>query len=211
VRLEAGYEPWPLPALERLVTEGREHIVAVALMALYTGADRGDLLERLTDAAVEEGVWTLWRGKTRRRTRDRIRIELHPVARAIVEKARAGRRARGIVDPHRPLLENSRGEPWGPGFGASWTKELKRLGLDRVEPRLTFKGLRVTNATMIADAAAKGHESAEEAYARVRRMLGHHSERMSRHYARRAEVEVSNRGSVELLPTLRRSDDEGRT
>lgn len=206
VEVNSAYEPWPLPDLERLVRDGQEHIVEVALMALYTGQDRGDVLERLTDAAIAGEVWELHRGKTRKVTRDRIRITLHPVAMAVVEKARARKREAGIIDPARPLLLNSRGEPWGSGFGASWTKELHRLGLSGREPRLTFKGLRVTNATLIADAAAKGHASAAEAFARVRAMLGHHSDKMSQHYARRAEVEVSNRGSVEMLPTIKRGD-----
>lgn len=38
--------------------------------------------------------------------------------------------------------------------------------------------------------------------ARVKAMLGHHSERMSAHYARRAQVERSNAGTVEMLPVI---------
>ncbi|MEM9147506.1 MAG: hypothetical protein AAGC57_15050 [Pseudomonadota bacterium] len=69
-------------------------------------------------------------------------------------------------------------------------------------PRLTFKGLRHTNATLIAERAAKGHESAADVLARAKAMLGHHSERMSANYARRAQVERSNAGTVEMLPLI---------
>lgn len=199
-----AYEPWPAAPLRKLLIEGTEHIADVALMAFYTGQDRGDLLGRLTDSRIEDDVWTLHRAKTRKKTRDRIRVVLHPVAMAVVEKYRAKKLKAGIIDPERPLLVNSRGEPWGSGFGASWTKELRRLGLNRHEPRLTFKGLRPTNATVIADEAAKGSEDAAAILARVQALLGHHSTRMSAHYARRAQIEVSNRGSVALLPSIER-------
>ncbi len=200
--LEEGYEPWPLPKLEHLLKDGNPHIARVAAMAFYTGADRGDLLKDLTDSRIDGTVWTLRRAKTKRKVRIPIRVELHSAAMEIIEDARAMKRQRGIVDPDRPLLVNSRGEPWGSGFGASWNKELKRLDLKGHEPRLTFKGLRATNATLIANAAAKGDAAAHEIYEMVRAMLGHQSDRMAAHYARTAEVEASNRGSVELLPII---------
>lgn len=202
IRNPVSYEPWPIRDLEKLLGQGREHIARVALVALYTGQDRGDVLERFTEAHISDDVWTLRRGKTKRQTRDVIRIALHPLVLSVVDQVRAERRKRGMIDPNRPLLENSRGEPWGEGFGASWNKELKRLKLAGRTPPLTFKGLRVTNATMIADEAAKGSESAAEALSRVRAMLGHHSERMSAHYARRAQIERTNAGTVEMLPVI---------
>lgn len=208
VRNEGAYEPWPSKPLAVLLHRGQWHIARVALLAVYTGQDRGDLLTQLTDAQLDGDEWTLRRAKTRRKVRDDIVIALHPAAMMVVEECRAEKRAAGIVDPDRPLLTNSRGEPWGKGFGASWTKELKRLGLDAHEPRLTFKGLRATNATMIADAAAHPDETASEAFARVKAQLGHHSERMSAHYARKAEVRKTTRGNVSRLPNLMKNRTE---
>lgn len=198
-----GYEPWPIEPLTRLIRDGAPHIVRVAILALYTGQDRGDVLG-ICDAQIEGETWVMHRAKTRRRLRGRgeTRILLHPMALAVIADARAARRQAGILDPHRPLLTNSRGEPWGTGFGASWHKELARLGLSGHSPALTFKGLRVTNATMIAEAATRGGASASEAMARVRAMLSHHSPAISAHYARRAEVDAMNAATVALLPSI---------
>lgn len=102
----------------------------------------------------------------------------------------------------------SRGDPWGKGFGASWSKELKRLGLDAHEPRLTFKGLHTTNATLIDEAASEIDGSASEVFARVLSVLGHHSDRMSAHYARKAEVRKITRGNVSRLPNLMKNRTE---
>ena len=110
-------------------------------------------------------------------------------------------RARGLINPALPVLKTSRGAPWGSGFGASWAKELTRLKLHVVEPRLTFHGLRTTNATMIASAVAKSPDLFG-GIERVQAMLGHLSKRMSEHYARHAVTEQSNAESVLLLPVF---------
>jgi hypothetical protein len=198
-----GYEPWPIEPLTRLIRDGAPHIVRVAILALYTGQDRGDVLA-ICDAQIEGETWVMHRAKTRRRLRGRgeTRILLHPMALAVIAEARAARRQAGILDPQRPLLTNSRGQPWGTGFGASWHKELARLGLANHAPALTFKGLRVTNATMIAEAATRGGASASEAMARVRAMLSHHSPAISAHYARRAEVTAMTADTVAMLPSI---------
>ncbi|MBE9636286.1 hypothetical protein IQ782_05485 [Salipiger pacificus] len=105
------------------------------------------------------------------------------------------------------MSTNSRGKPWGKGFGASWTKELIRLKLrphsvEEIEAghfRPTFHGLRTTHATVIANTVARNPELFG-GIQRVQAMLGHLSERMSKHYARCAEVEHMNRETVLLLP-----------
>lgn len=63
----------------------------------------------------------------------------------------------------------------------------------------TFHGLRHTAATMIATAVARNPDLFG-GIARVKSMLGHLSERMSAHYARRAEVEHMNAETMLLLP-----------
>lgn len=195
VTSDGSYEPWPEWALERLFQNGQPHILKPALGAIYTGQRRDDLLKRFTLSRIRDGLWTPRQGKTG----TAVPIPLHPVMLAMVDEHRELMRKRGIIDPDRPIFENSRGQPWGSGFGASWSKELVRLKLHAVEPRLTFHGFRTTNATLIASAVAKS----EELYGgieRVRSMLGHLSKRMAEHYARRAEVEHLNTESVLLLP-----------
>lgn len=190
-----SYEPWPEWALEKLFKEGHPHMVKPALVAIYTGQRRGDCLTRLTESNIRDGVWYPRQGKTG----TDVPVPLHPVVLALLEEHREWMRAQERIDPAVPILKNSRGLPWGSGFGASWTKEMTRLKLHAVEPRLVFHGLRTTNATLIANAVAKSPEL-YGGIERVQAMLGHLSKRMSEHYARHAIAEQMNTESVLLLP-----------
>jgi len=76
---------------------------------------------------------------------------------------------------------------------------MERLKLNTVEPRLTFHGLRTTNATLVASAVAQS-DNLYGGIERVKAMLRHLSERMSQHYARRAMTEKTNGESALLLP-----------
>lgn len=207
-RVESGgaYEPWPQDALQTLIENGKQEIVKVALVATYTGQRRSDVLLRLTDSRIDGGTWYLEQGKTA----NPVPVPLHPVALAILETERTARRKAGVVDPRRPLLTNSRGKPWTPsGFGASWRTELIRLQL-RPETNAeyedgafapTFHGLRHTNATQIANAVARNPDIFG-GIQRVKSMLGHLSEKMAKHYARRAEVEHMNNETLLLIPEI---------
>lgn len=208
---EGSYEPWPDAALTTLINAGKPHIVKVALVALYTGQRREDVIARLCDAAIVDGVWYLTQGKGK----NDVPVPLHPVVLAILETERTARRKAGIVDPRRPLLTSSRGEPWtANGFGASWRTELIRLKLRPKRKALmaegdfvpTFHGLRTTNATNIATAVARNPDLFG-GIQRVKAMLGHLSESMSKHYARRAEVEHMNAESLLLLPEFGKRPD----
>lgn len=202
VQSKESYEPWPDDKLEQLIRKGQRHIVKVALVALYTGQRRSDVIG-LCEAQIRDGIWTIMQGKTG----NTVTIPLHPVVLAILEEERAARNKQRIFAPTLPLLTNSKSKPWGKGFGASWTKELIRVGLrpNRLDDmnendfRPTFHGLRTTNATVIANTVARNPDLFG-GIQRVQSMLGHLSERMSRHYARRAEVEHMNRETVLLLP-----------
>ena len=65
----------------------------------------------------------------------------------------------------------------------------------------TFHGLRHTNATQIATAVAR-NPRVFGGIQRVKSMLGHLSEKMARHYARRAEVEHMNAETLLLIPEI---------
>ncbi|MBU2358725.1 MAG: hypothetical protein KKB02_07335 [Alphaproteobacteria bacterium] len=201
-----SYEPWPNDALTLLMEQGLPHIVRPALVAIYTGQRRGDVLARFRDDLIDGAVWYPTQGKTG----TEVPVPIHPVVLAIAESERTARRVASIVDPKRPLLTNSRGEVWSSsGYGASWRTELIRLGLRPAtnkgyaegQFRPTFHGLRHTAATMIATAVARNPELFG-GIARVKSMLGHMSERMSSHYARRAEVEHMNAETMLLLPDI---------
>ncbi|MDH2325972.1 tyrosine-type recombinase/integrase [Cereibacter sp. SYSU M97828] len=206
VSSDGSYEPWPEDALEKLLEHGKPEIVKVALVAIYTSQRRSDILLQLTDSVIDGGTWYLSQGKTS----NDVPVPLHPVVLAILDMERAKRRKAGIVDPRRPLLTNSRGNVWTPsGFGASWRTEIIRLQLrpqtnsdyaeDAFQP--TFHGLRHTNATMIANAVARNPDTFG-GIARVKSMLGHLSEKMAKHYARRAEAEHMNAETMLLIPEI---------
>ncbi|MFG6080954.1 tyrosine-type recombinase/integrase [Paracoccus litorisediminis] len=203
---EGAYEPWPDEALQTLITKGKKEIVKVALVAIYTGQRRGDVTQRLSDCSIDGATWYLQQGKTG----NGVPVPLHPVVLSILDLERTDRRKAGLVDPRRPLLTNSRGQPWTPsGFGASWRTELIRLGLrpqrkDEYEDEAfapTFHGLRHTNATQIANAVARNPD-VFGGIQRVKSMLGHLSDKMARHYARRAEVEAMNVETLLLIPEI---------
>ena len=206
VTSDGSYEPWPQDILGTLIEHGKLEIVKVALVAIYTSQRRSDVLLRLCEERIDGGTWYLKQGKTG----TEVPVPLHPVVLAILDLERAERRRAGAEDPRRPLLTNSRGKTWtSSGFGASWRTELIRLGLrpesndayeaDQFQP--TFHGLRHTNATMIANAVAR-NPAAFGGIQRVKSMLGHLSEKMARHYARRAEAEAMNAETLLLIPEI---------
>lgn len=196
-RVTAGesYEPWPTWAIEKFISEAQWHICRAFLVALYTGQRRADVLKmRFCD--IENGVWNL---RKQGKTGNDVPIPLHPIVQDIVDDEWQWGKAQKVVDLKRPVLRNSRGQAWKSGFGASWRKEVIRLDLDKVTPRLTYHGLRTTNATIIASAIAKSPEMFG-GIERVQSLLGHHSKAMSEHYARRAEREHMNADSIILIP-----------
>ncbi len=193
----SGHEPWPAWALERLLTEGQPHIAQAAIVAIYTGQRRADCLTQLRPAQIIDGIWSVKQGKTE----IEVPVPLHPIVLALVDAHTEEMRKAGRIDPTMPVLKNSRGAPWKSGFGATWSKELVRLKLHTVTPRLTFHGFRTTNATMIASAVAKS-PTLYGGIDRVQSMLGHLSKRMSAHYARRAITEHTNAETILLLPTF---------
>lgn len=192
-----GYEPWPAWALKKLFTDGKPHVTQAALVAIYTGQRRGDCLTQLRPSQISDGIWTVRQGKTG----TPVPVPLHPVVLAMLDAHNEAMRAAGRIDPNEPILKTSRGTAWKSGFGATWAKELERLDLHKVEPSLTFHGFRTTNATMIASAVAKSPDL-YGGIERVKSMLGHLSNRMSEHYARRAVTEHTNSETIMLLPTF---------
>lgn len=197
-RIKTGdsYEPWPTWAIEKFVAKGQWHLTRAFLMALYTGQRRADVLG-MTFQDVRDGVWDNKQGKTG----NDVPVGLHPIAQGIVDDEWEWGKTRGLIDPRRPILRNSRNKAWGSGFGASWNKEMDRLELKGQTPRLTFHGLRTTNATLIASAVAQDPERFG-GIERVQSLLGHHSRRMAEHYARRAKTEQMNNDSVLLIPNF---------
>lgn len=146
---------------------------------------------------IRDNVWHLKQAKTK----NHVPIPLHPAVISIVKSEWEWGAAQKISKMDRPVLRTSQNRPWGTGFGASWHKKLKRLKLNEVTPRLTFHGLRTTNATIIASAVASSPDKFG-GIERVKSLLGHLSDDMAKHYARRAEQEHMNNDSVVSMPSF---------
>lgn len=59
----ARYEPWHDGQLEPPISRGKRHIVKVAVVALYAGQRRADVIG-LCENQIREGVWSIEQGKT---------------------------------------------------------------------------------------------------------------------------------------------------
>lgn len=135
-RKNAIWMPW---MLEKLFREGKPHLVKVAMMALWTMQRQGDLLTMPVLAYDGDRLW-ITQEKTQARVKIRPASEIIP----IILEAKEAKRQR--------ILVNSFGQNWSSdGFRSSWSKEMKRLGID-VED-VTFHDLR---GTAISFAYANG-------------------------------------------------------
>ncbi|WP_194133619.1 hypothetical protein [Salipiger mangrovisoli] len=94
VHSEETHEPWPDDRLEILIGRGKRHIVKIALVALYTGQRRADVIG-MCETQIRDGIWTIEQGKTG----NPVTVPLHPVVLAIIEEERAARRKAQIVAP----------------------------------------------------------------------------------------------------------------
>ncbi len=152
-------------------------------LGMFAGFREGDVL-RLPKSVVRDGVIT-W--KTSKRG---VLVSL-PI---ITELAAALAQA----PPHDAitLCANSRGLPWtSDGFRASLRTFLKGLEKqERIEPGLTFHGLRHTVATVLREAGVE-----REAIAT---WLGQESVEMAQHYSRGADTLMRNQAIVEKFRPL---------
>ena len=120
---------WKPSQIEKLITEGKPHLVAVAKVALWTMQRQGDILTMPTISYDSGRLW-IRQGKTGERVIIRPADEIL----TILEEAKGRQR----------VLVNSFGDHWTTsGFQASWRKELARLKITDV----TFHDLRGTGVS----------------------------------------------------------------
>lgn len=133
---------WSDEQLENLLANGAEHLVNVALIALWTMQRQSDILTMPTLAF--DGVRAMIKqGKTGAR----VRVMAAPAILPILEEAKAKGRQRVLV--------NSFGQNWtSSGFRASWRKEMKRLKISGV----TFHDLRGTAITYAYAHLERSHD-----------------------------------------------------
>jgi integrase len=159
------------------------HIRLPIALGMFAGFREGDVL-RLPKSAVKEGVIT-WKTSKRGVL---VSLPVIPELAAALEQAPA--------HDAITLCANSRGLPWTrDGFCASLRTFMKRLeAQERIQPGLTFHGLRHTVATALREAGVD-----QEAIAV---WLGQESVEMARHYSRGADTLERNRAIVHKFKPL---------
>lgn len=151
---------WPVETINHLITNGKPHLVAVALVALWTMQRQGDCLAMLPMAYDGSRVRI-----KQMKTGAPVWIAPAPAIKPILDAAKANNQTR--------VLLNSFGDPWtSSGFRASWGSEMDRLGITG----LTFHDLRGSAITYayaagatVADIAEISGHSKEEAEAIIRK------------------------------------------
>ena len=142
---------------------------------MFTGLRKGDVVS-LSRSAIRDG--RLWR-KTGK-TGQEISVPLHPDLMAILA---AAPRHDAVT-----VAATIRGTPWTvSGFNSTFIKFIGRLeAAGKVEPGLTFHGLRHTCGTLLAEA---GYDIDS-----VRRWLGQKTLAMAIHYSNTADTSEKLRG-----------------
>lgn len=176
-RIKGIKKPKDAPQANRPWSDAERDVVPAALPAhmrlptalmMYCGIDPGDAM-KLPRTAIKDGCIDTKRGKTK----EPVWLPLpQPVLDALA-----------IAPKHDAitLCANSFGKPWTTtGFASSWFPIRKKLEASTtIAPGLTFKGLRHTVATILAEMGYDERTIAD--------MLGQKTIEMARHYSRRAD------------------------
>ena len=169
--------PWWEREREVVLAEATGGVQATIAIAMFTGMREGDAL-RLSEPHYD-GAWLRWnQGKTG----ELVEMPVHPRLKAILDpivEARRQARDRGDPAPLR-LVTGIGGRPYtNDGFRSMMWRLITRLEREgKVEPGLTFHGLRHTAAIHLAEAGASQEQ--------IMAFLSHKTAAMSHHYTRRA-------------------------
>lgn len=170
---------WGDNEIAAFLAEAPEHLALPVAIGAYTGLREGDVL-RLTWNAIQNGILRLRQGKTK----EQVTLPLHRDLASRIENT-----------PKKAIqvCTTSRGIAWtSSGFRASFRKELARLVADgKIQPGLTFHGLRHTVASKLAEAGADTLT--------IMAVTGHRTEEMVRGYTRQAELSKRATAAVRLL------------
>jgi integrase len=175
--------PWTLAERKVVLGSAPPHIRLPIALGMFVGLREGDVLH-LPKNVVKDGVIT-W--KTSKRG---VLVSLPIIPELAIELERAP--AHNAIT----LCANSRGLPWTrDGFCSSLRTFMKGLETQgRIQPGLTFHGLRHTVATVLREAGID-----QEAIAV---WLGQESVEMARHYSRGADTLERNRATVQKFKPL---------
>nr|WP_321456104.1 tyrosine-type recombinase/integrase [uncultured Cohaesibacter sp.] len=158
--------PWTVAERLAAFEIAPPQLILPMALALYAGLREGDVV-RLTWAAYDGTSINFTQGKTG----DMVWIPTGPVLKAIIDSTER----KGTI-----MCLTTRVTSWTEsGLRATFFKHIRTLKKqEKVQPGLTFHGLRTTLATDIAEAGGSEKE--------MMAVLGHRTEAMASHYSRNA-------------------------
>jgi len=158
-----AFAPWPDDKVELLKTRGPRPIYWAAMLALYTGQRRGDVLRMMWSDIDQQGLILVRQGKTGKR----LWIPLHSRLREILAE---------IPRNSTHILTSGLGRPWKEfGFATAWQRTFAHEDLTAIrEAGLVFHGLRKSAAVKLAEAGCTDAEIAAIT-GQTRQMVEHYT------------------------------------
>ena len=152
LKIGEGYPPWPVEEIEHFRDHARRDLWEAAALALYTGQRQGDVLA-MKWSDIEGNVIKVKQSKTKKH----LSIPIHYVLKLLLEDIRERQRLASptVIDLRdaQTILTNTRGEPWGTGFKASWQAEFKKSVIAPLRAqKLVFHGLRKSAVVCLLEA-----------------------------------------------------------
>jgi integrase len=187
--------PWTPAEFEAVFEAMPDHLQVAMMLAMWAGWREGDVC-RMKRSAYDGASIQGRQGKTG----DMVWMPCHSSLKTVLD-AELERQPR---TPEAPLVMTKRGGGHftTDGFKASFYKVMRKLKeRGTVTPGLTFHGLRTTLATLIAD---KGGDTRDIAAA-----LGHATEAMAHHYARKADQKRRAAKAIALIDPEKPGDENG--
>ncbi|WP_114010799.1 tyrosine-type recombinase/integrase [Cohaesibacter intestini] len=169
--------PWTQAERLAALDAAPQQLILPMALALYAGLRQGDVI-KLPWTAYDGGSINFIQSKTG----DPIWVPTGQVLKTIIDNTKR----------HSPIMcLTTKHTPWtASGFRASFFKLIRELEqANKVQPGLTFHGLRTTLATDIAEAGGSEKE--------MMAVLGHRTEAMASHYSRQANKKKLAKGAIE--------------
>ena len=185
-----GWEPWPLPALERFEEQAKGAPWIGFMLAFYTGQRQADVLS-LAWSKISDNVIEVKQAKTGKE----VWIPVHPVLAAALEKVKAEQRANVEDRTKRKLrvvtgltiVQREDGQRYTKnGFGTVWQREQTRLGI-----KLPFHGLRKSAVIALLEAGCTTDE--------VKAVTGHTTDEMVAHYGKKVSQRKLAQAAIKKL------------
>ena len=167
--LPTANRPWTQDERKAVLAEAPVQVRLPVALAMFTGLRKGDVL-KLTKSAIRNG--RIWRRTSK--TGQEVSVPIHPDLARLLSEAPA----HGAVT----IAVTTNGTPWtASGFNSTFIKAIRKLEqMGRVQPGLTFHGLRHTCGTVLIEAGLDIDS--------VRRWLGQKTLAMAIHYTETADT-----------------------